>query len=56
METWSEFLLGKCRFVETTLRFRYCDKHPSHNRFLVDLWKTGAAIELNPRRTSPLQR
>ena len=35
-----------------TLRLRYCDKHPSHNRFLFDIWKidgtTGVATRKIP--------
>jgi putative Mg2+ transporter-C (MgtC) family protein len=83
-------LLGKCHFVNTTLKFRdgggrawaemseilreydvttsdytlkkirghiildlrYCDRHPSHNRFLFDLWKAHSLEELHSSKKS----
>lgn len=32
------------------LRFSYCDKHPSHHRFLSELWRVAGIIEITTRR------
>ena len=30
----------------SVLNLRYCDKHPSHHRFLADLWRTSGIVEI----------
>lgn len=32
------------------LKFQYCEKHPSHHRFLSELWRTAGIIEITTRR------
>jgi putative Mg2+ transporter-C (MgtC) family protein len=32
------------------LNFTYCDKHPSHHRFLSELWRIPGIIEITTRR------
>lgn len=34
------------------LKFDYCDKHPSHHRFLPELWRIPGIIEITTKRTS----
>jgi len=32
------------------LNFSYCDKHPSHHRFLSELWRVAGIIEITTKR------
>jgi putative Mg2+ transporter-C (MgtC) family protein len=34
----------------SSLHFRYCDKHPSHHRFLSELWRVPGIIEITTKR------
>lgn len=34
----------------SSLQFQYCDKHPSHHRFLSELWRVPGIIEITTKR------
>lgn len=36
------------------LDLQYCDKHPSHNRFLFDLWKASGVKAIRSDKSSPI--
>lgn len=40
----------------TVIDVKYCDKHPAHNRFLYDLWKTSSIKEIQTKKSPLLTR
>jgi putative Mg2+ transporter-C (MgtC) family protein len=40
----------------TVIELRYCDKHPAHNRFLYDLWKSSSIQEILTDKSPLLPR
>lgn len=46
---FSKLDITKVDHKTSRLKFRYCDKHPSHHRFLAELWRTAGIIEVTTR-------
>lgn len=44
------FDVEKVDHNSSRVRISYCDKHPSHHRFLSDLWRTPGIIEITRER------
>lgn len=42
----SKLEIKKIDHASSNLRLRYCDKHPTHHRFLTELWRTPGIIEV----------
>lgn len=47
---FSKLDIGKVDHKTSRLNFTYCDKHPSHHRFLSELWRTPGIIEVTTKR------
>jgi hypothetical protein len=47
--------ISKFEFVRadrntSRLLISYCDKHPSHNRFMSELWKVSGILEVSKQK------
>jgi len=47
---FSRFNVEKVDHKTSRLNFRFCDKHPSHHRFLSELWRTPGIIEVTTEK------
>jgi putative Mg2+ transporter-C (MgtC) family protein len=47
---FSKLDISKLDHKTSRLKFRFCDKHPSHHRFLAELWRTDGIIEITTEK------
>jgi putative Mg2+ transporter-C (MgtC) family protein len=47
---FSKFDVDKVDHNTSRLKLRFCDKHPSHHRFISELWRTNGIIEITKER------
>ena len=43
---FSKLEITKLDHKTSKLKFNFCDKHPSHHRYIADLWRTAGIIEV----------
>lgn len=47
---FSESTISRVDHKTSRLELKFCDKHPSHHRFLAELWRTAGIIEITTEK------